>query len=514
MNHHVAEEEKEHTHVLIIGNGFDIEHGLKTDYLSFLKYLEEKDKSREKKESESNLWYGHFLHLLELNRSEKALWSGLEQEIGEAIVELNKLIGELERIKKRSIDVPEKELVEWINNPLLPIETFPFIQKQFEELRAQLSTIIINRDDKFCKLIECFREKVYKIYKTYLKDKLWKILEKIRRNMENQVKEQECEAVSVLEISNRVEIELEQLKEDLIKCSFYDLLCVSQELVKYIGKEVEKVIETEEKSELQKACQGKVKLMVLDFNYIRLFEQSYVPEKDQLKLKKSKFKLDRVLSDMNLSGPIKICYIHGNTLSKSEMIKSNANMEYDRCRKLANGNDISSSDIPEIAIVFGCSKFKEEDSIDKLFDCYTKDNQRKKEEDVKQQEEIGKSPLMYTVYCGGKGFHQYSKQQTAGENYKTITYKDFSDELKESQNITFHIIGHSLGEIDHDILREVLGFQNSRIRVYYHNKEAHCRLKKNIIKIIGKEDVKKRVEFIYQYDPQEGVFPSDALNIG
>ena len=198
------------------------------------------------------------------------------------------------------------------------------------------------------------------------------------------------------------------------------------------------------------------------------------------------------------------------------MIKSNANMEYDRCRKLANSNDISGSDIPKIAIVFGCSKFKEEDSIDKLFDCYTKDNQRKEEEDVKQQEETGKSPIMYTVYCGGKGYPQRSGQRTAGKNYKTITYKDFSDELKESQNITFHIIGHSLGEIDHDILREVLGFQNSRIRVYYHNEEARCRLKENMIHIIGEEAVKDetRVKFICQYDPQEGVFPSRCLNIG
>ena len=53
MNRSVSESEedkvKEHTHVLIIGNGFDLEHGLKTDYLSFLKYLKEKDKSREKR---------------------------------------------------------------------------------------------------------------------------------------------------------------------------------------------------------------------------------------------------------------------------------------------------------------------------------------------------------------------------------------------------------------------------------------------------------------------------------
>ena len=160
-----SEEEKEHTHVLIIGNGFDLEHGLKTDYLSFLKYLEEKDKSREKKESESNLWYGHFLHLLhllELNRSEKALWSGLEQEIGEAIVELNKLIGELERIK-RFIDVSKEGWVELMKYSLpiiCYIRTSPSIKKQLEELRAQLSTIIRSRDDKFCKLIECFREKV------------------------------------------------------------------------------------------------------------------------------------------------------------------------------------------------------------------------------------------------------------------------------------------------------------------------------------------------------------------
>ena len=314
----------------------------------------------------------------------------------------------------------------------------------------------------------------YKIYETYLEDKLRKSLEE-RNNY-----------VVLMEKSNRVEIELEQLKKDLIKCSFYDLLCVSQELLRYVAKEYDKVVREEtreETSELQKVCKGKIKLMVFDFNYTRIFERSYVPERDQLKLKESKFKLDRVLSDMNLSGPVKICYIHGNVISRFH-----GSWEYSFGVNLTNASNNKQKDPLYKFIVFGCSKFKDEDSIDELFDCYTKDNQRKKEEDI--------------------------TRPSAGENYKTIIYKDFSDELKESQNITFHIIGHSLGEIDHDVLQEVLGFQNSRIRVYYHDYNVCERLNENITKIIGEEDVKKRVEFIYQYDPQEGVFQSRCLNIG
>ncbi|MBO6036312.1 MAG: hypothetical protein J6P38_04445 [Acetobacter sp.] len=499
MNHHVAEEEKEHTHALIIGNGFDLEHGLKTDYLSFLKYLEEKNKSREKKESESNLWYGHFLHLLhllELNRSEKALWSGLEQEIGEAIVELNRLFEELKEKLPTNIDVPVNG--EDFYGPLrwgLFVDMDDGRKKLFEELKEkwQLSINSNMKEEKFRILNKLCCEKLCRLYKEYFIERFNEIKSQLYLNRTGQVLVD-------------VKVELEQLKKDLIKWSFYDFLCVSKKLVEYVKKEYGKVekVKREEKSELQKVCKGKIKLMVLDFNYTRIFERSYVPERDQLKLKEGKFKLDRVLSDVNLSGPIKVCYIHGNTISKAERNRDYFN--YGVLTKDLFNDTIKSDEIPDAAIVFGCLAFKEEDNIDKLFNCYTKPNQREIEEETKKKEMQGGGTHCFDVIVGERKFPQYYRQCSVGENYETITYKDFSNELEKCQNITFHIIGHSLGEIDHDILREVLGFQNSRIRVYYHNKEAHCRLKKNIIKIIGKEDVKKRVEFIYQYDPQEGVF--------
>ena len=125
----------------------------------------------------------------------------------------------------------------------------------------------------------------------------------------------------------------------------------------------------------------------------------------------------------------------------------------------------------KINLVLGCRSFESNDKIDQDFVVFTKARQR--------------------------------------ETYGTIKgYEEFLHELEKYQNITFHIIGHSLGETDHDILKEILGFQNSRIRVYYHNEEAHRRLKENMIHIIEEEAVKygTRVKFIYQYDPQEGVF--------
>ncbi|MBO6090610.1 MAG: hypothetical protein J6P00_00080 [Acetobacter sp.] len=67
MNHHVAEEEKEHTHVLIIGNGFDIEHGLKTSYPAFLDHLVEIVERDEKKYLKDSPWWGHFSQLRQDN---------------------------------------------------------------------------------------------------------------------------------------------------------------------------------------------------------------------------------------------------------------------------------------------------------------------------------------------------------------------------------------------------------------------------------------------------------------
>ena len=108
------------------------------------------------------------------------------------------------------------------------------------------------------------------------------------------------------------------------------------------------------------------------------------------------------------------------------------------------------------------------------------------------------------------------KKHHQRHRYGTIEpYQELLNELKYSKKIytpVFHIIGHSLAEADHNILRHILrAREKSIINIYYHNEEALTRMQNNIDKIIGEEEVMAKVRFIAQDDLNRGILISDIL---
>lgn len=102
------------------------------------------------------------------------------------------------------------------------------------------------------------------------------------------------------------------------------------------------------------------------------------------------------------------------------------------------------------------------------------------------------------------------KKHNQRHRYGTIEdYQDLLKELKDKRRTiepTFHVIGHSLDEADHNILRHIFGVKdNSTIKIYYHNQETLERLINNITDIIGEEEVMARVRFIDQEDSKKGI---------
>jgi len=102
------------------------------------------------------------------------------------------------------------------------------------------------------------------------------------------------------------------------------------------------------------------------------------------------------------------------------------------------------------------------------------------------------------------------KKHNQRHRYGTIeAYQDLLKELKNPLKIispTFHVIGHSLDDADHNILRHIFKVKdNSTIKIYYHNQEALERLINNITEIIGEEEVMTKVRFIDQEDPKRGI---------
>ena len=93
-------------------------------------------------------------------------------------------------------------------------------------------------------------------------------------------------------------------------------------------------------------------------------------------------------------------------------------------------------------------------------------------------------------------------------------YKDWIREADNKPNT--HIVGHSLDRTDHDVLREFL-MSDGKTYIYYHNEQDHIEKIQRVIEIIGKEELIKRVhsndwqiKFVDQYGP-EGIFkPREA----
>lgn len=96
--------------------------------------------------------------------------------------------------------------------------------------------------------------------------------------------------------------------------------------------------------------------------------------------------------------------------------------------------------------------------------------------------------------------HRYGTIEAYQGLIRTLT------DPKRVINPVFHIIGHSLDETDHKILKHILLInKNATIKVYYHNEEAQERLINNITDIITEEEVMTRVQFIYQHDEKRGI---------
>ena len=100
--------------------------------------------------------------------------------------------------------------------------------------------------------------------------------------------------------------------------------------------------------------------------------------------------------------------------------------------------------------------------------------------------------------------------QKHNQRHKYNTIEPYQELLRliklPNTNPVFHIIGHSLDESDHKILKHILDAdKNATIKVYYHDEESQERLINNITDIIGEEEVMTRVQLIDQHDEKRGI---------
>ncbi len=105
---------------------------------------------------------------------------------------------------------------------------------------------------------------------------------------------------------------------------------------------------------------------------------------------------------------------------------------------------------------------------------------------------------------------QFNIFQKHNQRHKYNTIEPYQELLRliklPNTNPVFHIIGHSLDESDHKILKHILDAdKNATIKVYYHDEESQERLINNITDIITEEEVMTRVQLIDQEDTKRGI---------
>lgn len=390
MNH-ALEKNKDFLHVLIIGNGFDLAHGLETRYTDFLDLashgLKTKDTNFLDADRSPSLWYKRFalmnrLEKIGVLKDKRGNWFNLEQEIYEFIRNptLDKeLIDKISANEKRFFNIPsfheQVKLCHYYEQVKLQSDYFTDPNSPLHTDNSQDMTTVVKALYERETLIPVRNDTVYGL-----------------RSFVNDFDEY---------LSDEVSKEIETLTQNP---KFYFRL-----------KELE-----EENTHPQKHT-----LWVLNFNYTPTFQKLY----------------EKTLTERGIQ--VHHYHIHG---------------------ALGEGN-----------LVLGCQFFDPADKINPAWNVFTKHHQR--------------------------------------HHYGTIEkYKELLKELSRFKGeVAFHIIGHSLEQADHTILKHALcsshntAVQDSFISVYYHDEDAHFRLINNITSILGEEAVMARVRFIDQHDPERGI---------
>ncbi len=388
--------------ILIVGNGFDIAHGLNTKYKDFLDYCTKNSLedcqyglSEIKRIRETNLWFKHFVSRCDEMGNN---WIDLEAEIFNAIkyISSNQPTGELDSpnsaFRRVFYAIPTNNCLfsfynlQDIYKPIKEVENgidFRAAESSFDEnfvnLKGYMFAPIIARPDLFNVLIQNPKALV-----TFLYDQLREFTHAFEEYLQK--------------------VELPKLKDVKFHLNF----------------------------EEGYNSRGVSDLFLLSFNYTDTCERLYAENSDR--------------RGFNMK---KVMYIHG---------------------KIHQDNNCN--------LVLGTKSFYEDaikpsdNTIDTSFAIFQKHHQRHKNNTIETYQE----------------------------------FLRFLTNPRMTATPVFHIIGHSLDESDHNILKHILlAHDKAIIKLYYHDEASQDALIKNITKIISEKEVMARVQLIAQHDPQRGI---------
>lgn len=94
-------------------------------------------------------------------------------------------------------------------------------------------------------------------------------------------------------------------------------------------------------------------------------------------------------------------------------------------------------------------------------------------------------------------FEKYYQRITKKTGSK---YKKWLQQGKvKNEKMEVMFFGHSLDSADRDIIRDLIYYDNSIVKIYYHNEQAYQQIVTNLVDIIGKDDL---IDFVWDSTPK------------
>lgn len=427
--------------ILVIGNGFDLAHGLPTKYTDFLEFCKMVSKIYEDEKINLHLFEEICMAQCNLNEEiKKQLLNVFESRKDHRDINTNNS----GVVHTFTTEYPRTdELYELIKNNLW-IEYFLPIYKSREQdgkngwidFESEISGVIQSLDDDMHGLSHIYNieDNVYDLSNSFLKEKYSHYITVVRPK--NPVDNGLLDRITYKEIRNKLIDDLNRLIR-----AFEIYLC------DYVEK-----IEIEKKSpDIDKLNID----FILSFNYTHTF----------LKVYDFSCKSKHEVSDS-------FDYIHGET---------NAN------------NTIEANNM-----VIGIDEYLSEDRKNKDIDfiAFKKFYQRiYKQTGCKYKKLVKQFQNKYNVYCEfiSSYMSMISDARKKGDYLTASQWNDKMNEYIEKYNIdNIYIFGHSLDVTDKDILRDLILNDNVHTIIFYHNKDVMGQQIANLVKVIGQDELIRR----------------------
>ena len=444
--------------ILVIGNGFDLAHGLPTKYTDFLEFC---------KMIEAVYTVGK-------NRKPEDIWKNLMLEVSNNEEGLRQLLSELYSISMVSKDRNEKGVI--VTNTIYDefnrnIENNDWIDyflqcdmhgdENWIDFESEISEVIQSIEDDMED--KGLYQKILLLSNKFFNDKYTNnVPEYLTAMYRDEQKKIEKPYITFKELRDRLNKDLNRLIRAL---EIYLTEYVGKINCKVVSPDIEEVVIKWSKKE--DGTVGNVISNVLSFNYSNTYERLYLSKQTSL----SEKYMD---------------YIHGkadinNTIDSNNMVlgideylpddKRNKNIEFICFKKFYQ----------RIHKETGC-KYK--NWVDKLCEEHLEYLKRQEETNIKEYQYVADSMQRMM---------------------KRLAASAIKDEQYEWHNL--YIFGHSLDITDGDILRDLILNDNVHTTIFYFNKEQCGQQIANLVKVIGQDELIRRtggstktIEFKLQQD--------------